>query len=600
MRTSSNPHIMSKLSVLDLDLKGKRVFIRVDFNVPLKDGRIGDDTRIRASLPTITHAMEHGATVVLASHLGRPKGQQNQQMSLRPVADRLADLLNQPVSFAGDCVGDQAKEAIAQARRSGNGIVLLENLRFHAEEEKNDPNFSKELASLADEYVNDAFGAAHRAHASVEGITHHVKRAAAGLLMEQELRYLGHTLESPERPFVAILGGAKVYDKIDAARAIEADAKARGFSFKLPIDHVVTDRIAEGTANELLRVESPKIGERMGVDIGPATISAYTAAIADAKTVVWNGPMGVFEIEAFATGTNAIARAVAAVTGTTIIGGGDSIAAVKKAGIADRITHISTGGGASLEFLAGNWTMFKTVHEAVVFVKEMKSLVKDINDVEIVVAPPFTAVHAVAEALRNSNIGIAAQDLYWEREGAFTGEVAPGMIKEAGGEYAIVGHSERRRLFGETDAIVNRKAAAAIGSGLTPIVCIGETLEERERDETLAVLDRQIKEGLDSLSADQIAELVVAYEPVWAIGTGRNATAAQAGEAHAHIRKRLRQWFGGDAADRCHVIYGGSVKPDNISELIAEPDVDGALVGGASLDVRSFTELVTGSRPRAV
>jgi triosephosphate isomerase len=255
---------------------------------------------------------------------------------------------------------------------------------------------------------------------------------------------------------------------------------------------------------------------------------------------------------------------------------------------------------ARIPFIAGNWKMFKTVHEAVVFVKELKSLVKDVNDVEIVVAPPFTAVHAVAEALRNSNIGVAAQDLYWEREGAFTGEVAPGMIKEAGGEYAIVGHSERRRLFGETDAIVNRKAAAAIGSGLTPIVCIGETLEERERDETLAVLDRQIKAGLDSLSAEQIAELVVAYEPVWAIGTGRNATAAQAGEAHAHIRKRLRQWFGGDAADRCHVIYGGSVKPDNIRDLIAEADVDGALVGGASLDVRTFGEIVTRSRPAAI
>ena len=201
-------------------------------------------------------------------------------------------------------------------------------------------------------------------------------------------------------------------------------------------------------------------------------------------------------------------------------------------------------------------------------------------------------MHAVAEAARNTNIGVAAQDLYWEREGAFTGEVSPTMIKEAGAEYVIVGHSERRRLFGETDAIVNRKAMAAIGAGLTPIVCIGETLEERERDETLAVLDRQIKDGLDGLTAEQVGELVVAYEPVWAIGTGRNATAAQAGEAHAHIRKRLRQWFGADAAERCHVIYGGSVKPDNIRELIAEPDVDGALVGGASLDVRGFAEIV--------
>jgi triosephosphate isomerase len=253
-----------------------------------------------------------------------------------------------------------------------------------------------------------------------------------------------------------------------------------------------------------------------------------------------------------------------------------------------------------IPFIAGNWKMFKTVQEAVVFVKELRTLVKDVADVEIVVAPPFTAVHAVAEAARNTNIGVAAQDVYWEREGAFTGEVAPAMLKEAGAAYVIVGHSERRRLFGETDAIVNRKVVAAIGARLTPIVCIGETLEERERDDTLAVLDRQIKDGLDQLTAEQVAELVVAYEPVWAIGTGRTATAAQAGEAHAHIRKRLRQWFGGDAADHCHVIYGGSVKPDNIREIIAEPDVDGALVGGASLEVRSFTEIVTKSRRAAV
>jgi triosephosphate isomerase (TIM) len=253
-----------------------------------------------------------------------------------------------------------------------------------------------------------------------------------------------------------------------------------------------------------------------------------------------------------------------------------------------------------IPFIAGNWKMYKTVHDAVLFVKELKVVVKDVSDVEIVVAPPFTAVHAAAEAARNTNVGVAAQDLYWEREGAFTGEVAPGMIKEAGAEYAIVGHSERRRLFGETDAIVNRKVTAAIGAALTPIVCIGETLDERERDETFAVLDRQIKDGLDGLTAEQIADLVIAYEPVWAIGTGRTATSAQAGEAHAHIRTRVRQWFGGDAADRCHIIYGGSVKPDNIRELVAEPDVDGALVGGASLEVRSFTDIVMRSRRAAV
>jgi triosephosphate isomerase len=250
-------------------------------------------------------------------------------------------------------------------------------------------------------------------------------------------------------------------------------------------------------------------------------------------------------------------------------------------------------------FIAGNWKMFKTVHEAVVFAKELRPIVKEVSGVEIVVAPPFTAVHAVAEALRNTNVAVAAQDLYWEKEGAFTGEVSAAMVREAGAEYAIIGHSERRRLFGETDVMVQRKVAAAIAAGLTPIMCIGETLEEREQNETLGILDRQIKQGLDGVSAEHVAELVIAYEPVWAIGTGRVATAAQAQEAHAHIRGRLRQWFGADTAERCHVIYGGSVKPDNIGELIAELDVDGALVGGASLDVRGFSEIVTKGR-RAV
>jgi triosephosphate isomerase len=247
-------------------------------------------------------------------------------------------------------------------------------------------------------------------------------------------------------------------------------------------------------------------------------------------------------------------------------------------------------------FIAGNWKMHKTVHEAVVYVKEFRSLVRDIEGVEIVVAPTFTAIHAAAEAARNSKVGIAGQDLHWEKQGAFTGEISAQMVREAGAEYVIIGHSERRQYFGESDQSVNRKLVAALGAGLIPIVCIGETLEEREGEKTLAVLDRQIKDGFDGVSGDQIAGLVIAYEPVWAIGTGRTATTSQAQEAHAHIRQRLRQWFGAPAADECHVIYGGSVKPDNTRELVSQPDVDGALVGGASLDVNGFCDIVRRAR----
>jgi phosphoglycerate kinase len=388
---------MPKLSIKDLDLKGKRVFIRVDFNVPLKDGRIDDDTRLRACLPTVQYALDKGATAVLASHLGRPKGKKDPRFSLRPVADRFADLLGRPVTFVEECVGDEVKRAVDRvhaASSPGGGVVLLENLRFHAEEEKNDPQFAAALASLAGLYVNDAFGAAHRAHASVEGITHCLQPAAAGLLMELELRHLRHVLESPDPPFVAILGGAKVSDKIevienllgkvnrlliggamaytffksrgvpigrslveddklDAARSIEARATSRGVALELPVDHVVADRVEAGAAHEVLAIGDRAIGDRYGVDIGPATVRAYEKHLADAKTVIWNGPMGVFEIDAFAAGTNAVARAVAEVRGTTIVGGGDSIAAIRKAGMADRVTHVSTGGGASLEFLGG-------------------------------------------------------------------------------------------------------------------------------------------------------------------------------------------------------------------------------------------------------
>lgn len=252
-----------------------------------------------------------------------------------------------------------------------------------------------------------------------------------------------------------------------------------------------------------------------------------------------------------------------------------------------------------IPFIAGNFKLFKTIAETVAYVSELRILVQEVRGVEIAIAPPFTAIEAAAEAVKGSAIGVAAQNVHWERDGAFTGEVSAGMLREAGATLVIIGHSERRTLFGETNGTVNKKLHAAMNGGLVPIVCIGETLEQRDREETLAVLDRQIKEGLDGVTGEQLAHLVLAYEPVWAIGTGRNATPAQAGEAHFHIRQRLKQWFGLDAAERCRVLYGGSVKPDNIAKLIAEPDVDGALVGGASLEARTFYAVIAGAqRPR--
>jgi phosphoglycerate kinase len=380
---------MPHLSIRDLDLNGKRVFIRVDFNVPLQKNEKGDmeitsDKRIKASLPTIQYALEHGAGVILASHLGRPKGKPNPEMSLKPVAARLQELLGRPVVMAPDCVGPEV-EALKPAP---GGVLLLENLRYHAEEEKNDAEFAKKLAGLCDVYVNDAFGSAHRAHASTEGMIKFVPVAAAGLLMDQELKYLGMAVGNPVRPCVAILGGAKVSDKIEVIRnlgkvvdrlliggamaytflkaqglptgnsLVEADKvelagnllKELGSKLMLPVDHVVVSEIAAGAANEV--VETIPEG-KIGVDIGPKTIEAYAKVIGGAKTVIWNGPMGIFEKPPFEKGTVALARAVAESGATSVVGGGDSEKAIKVAGVTGKITHVSTGGGASLEFLAG-------------------------------------------------------------------------------------------------------------------------------------------------------------------------------------------------------------------------------------------------------
>jgi phosphoglycerate kinase len=386
---------MNKLTIRDLEMAGKRVFVRVDFNVPLKDGVVTDDTRIRETVPTLRLAVERGARLVLASHLGRPKGGPDPKFSLWPAAKKLEELLGQPVAFAKDCVGPGA-EGQSKALRDGE-VLVLENVRFHPEEEKNGEEFSRQLAAMCDGlFVCDAFGSAHRAHASVVGITRFVKQAAAGLLMEKELAYLGKAISDPARPFVAIIGGAKVSDKIevvenlmkvadamligggmaytflksqgvgigkslveedklDLARKILADAKAKNFKLMLPVDHVVAGEFKVDAKASVVDVAATP-AEQMGLDIGPKTVAAYAAEISRAKTILWNGPMGVFEMPAFAAGTLAIAKAVAAATAagaTSIVGGGDSVAAVQQSGVASGISHISTGGGASLEFLGG-------------------------------------------------------------------------------------------------------------------------------------------------------------------------------------------------------------------------------------------------------
>jgi phosphoglycerate kinase len=386
---------MNKLTIQDLDLRGKRVFIRVDFNVPLKDGGVTDDTRIRETLPTLKLAIEKGGRLVLASHLGRPKGGPDPKYSLKPAAKKLEELLKKPVAFTSHCIGPEA-EAKSKALKDGD-VLVLENVRFHPEEEKNDEGFSKQLAALCDGvFVCDAFGSVHRAHASVVGITKFVKQSAAGLLMEKEIAYIGKAISNPTRPFVAILGGAKVSDKIevvenlmkiadamligggmaytflkaqgksigkslveedklDLAKKILADAKQKNFKLLLPVDHVVAPEFKAESPSKIVDAGAMP-ADQMGLDIGPKTIEAYRAEIAKAKTIVWNGPMGVFEMPAFAKGTLEIAKAVAAATtagATSIIGGGDSVAAVHQSGVAKQISHFSTGGGASLEYLGG-------------------------------------------------------------------------------------------------------------------------------------------------------------------------------------------------------------------------------------------------------
>ncbi|WP_304279408.1 triose-phosphate isomerase [Phascolarctobacterium succinatutens] len=638
---------MDKKTVRDLDVAGKKVLVRVDFNVPLNDkGEITDDTRITASLPTIQYLLEQKAAVILMAHLGRPKGQVKPELSLAPVAKHLGKLLGKKILFAPDCVGEAA-QAAASKLKAGH-ILLLENLRFHKEEEKNDMDFAEKLASLADLYVNDGFGVSHRAHASVEGVTHFLP-AAAGFLLEMEIQYVGQAVTNPLHPFVAIIGGAKVSDKIgvisnlldkvdtlligggmantflaaqgykmgkslveedklDLAKELLAKAKKNKVNMLLPTDLVMAAAFAPDAEHVTEKVKNLNQAY-MALDIGAETSKAYAEALADAKMIVWNGPMGVFEMDAFCKGTEAVAKAVAKSRATSIVGGGDSVAAIEKLGLAKRITHISTGGGASLEYLegkvlpgvaalddlrrkmiAGNWKMHKTVSEAVELAED---IVMETNGTlnEVVIFPPFTALETVADAIDGKHVGYGAQDLHWEDKGAFTGAVSGAMIADICAEYVLVGHSERRSIFGENEKIVASKIIAAYRNGLKPMLCVGENLAEREAGKTARKINMQLKSALRAITAEDAENLVVAYEPIWAIGSGKAATPEDALEVCTLIREKIGKIFTPDIARKVRILYGGSVNEKNAASFNLS-GIDGVLVGGASLKADTFAAIV--------
>ncbi len=643
---------MNKKNIRDINLKGKKVFLRVDYNVPMDENQnITNTKRIDATIPTLNYLLEQGAAIIIGCHLGRPTEAREPKFSTKPIAKKLAEILGREVKWAEDCIGEPAEKAAA-ALQPGE-ILLLENLRYHKEEKKNNPKFAKQLAALADIAVNDAFGMAHRAHASNVGITHFLE-TASGFLMEKEINYIGKTLQAPQRPFVGIIGGAKVSDKIgvisnmidkvdtiiigggmahtfDKAKGyevgtslLEADkvelakqlldkAAAKGVKVVLPVDLVVANKFAADAEYKTVPVDQCP-ADWMGLDSGEKTSQEYVKALEGAKTIIWNGPMGVFEFDNFAKGTLAVAKAVADATdkgAISIVGGGDSIAALKKTGLDKKISHISTGGGATLEYLegkvlpgidaidgvgrtpiiAGNWKMNNTIKQGVALVQELIPLVKD-AECRVVVAPTATALAAVAAAVKSTNIHVAAQNVHWEAKGAYTGEISTGMLNEINVDYVILGHSERRDYFGETDEGVNKRAKAAFNAGITPIICCGESLEVRESGKYIEHVVGQIDKDLDGFAPAEVKKLVIAYEPIWAIGTGKTATFEQAEEVCKAIRECVAKKFGQEAADAIRIQYGGSVKPATIKDLMKQPNVDGALVGGASLKAPDFSAIV--------
>ena len=649
--------MVQKKNVEDLNVSGKRVIVRVDFNVPLDKEtgtKITDDKRIKGALPTIKYLVDNNAKVILVSHLGRPKNGPEAKFSMKPAAERLAELIGKPVTLAADVIGEDAK-AKAAALKEGE-ILMLENVRFHKEETKNDPKFAAELASMADLYVNDAFGTAHRAHASTAGLANFLP-SASGYLIEKEIKFIGGALANPERPFVAILGGSKVSDKIgvienlidkadtiiigggmaytfaaaqggsigtslcepdkfDLAKELIAKAEAKGVKLLTPVDTVAADAFDANANSQVVDTMAIPDGW-MGLDIGPKTIELFSAEIKAAKTVIWNGPAGVFEFEKFAVGTKALAQAIAESSAISIIGGGDSAAAVEKLGYADKVTHISTGGGASLEFIegkvlpgidclndkeigrtfaAGNWKMNCGIPaDAVKLIEELKPLVKDAT-ARIALGVPATALAAAVEATAYTNIKIAAQNCHFEEKGAFTGEISPLWLAKMGVTYCIIGHSERREYNAETDETVNKKALALLKYGVKPIICCGESLAQREAGETFDWIKGQIVGAFKDIPASKLCQITIAYEPIWAIGTGKTATDEQAEEVCKFIRGVIAELYCEKCAEAITIQYGGSCNAGNAAGLFAQADINGGLVGGASLKAQDFSVICNAAK----
>ena len=637
-------------TVKEADLKGKRVLIRVDFNVPVKNGVVTDATRIKAALPTINYILDNGASLVVMSHYGRPKGQKNMDFSMAPIRAEFEKLLGKPVKLAPDVIGEEVKKEV-EALKPGE-VLLLENVRFYPDEEKNGSSFAKELASYGDLYVNDAFGTAHRAHASTEGVSHFLP-AYAGFLIEKEVKFMAPLLENPEHPFVAVIGGSKVSSKIsvleslvktcdtivigggmaytflkvlghsvgtslveddyqETAKAFLAAAEKKGVKVILPVDHVCADKFDENATP--VAVDSVDIPEGlMGLDIGPKTVALIVSEMKSAKNVVWNGPMGVFEFSAFAKGTEAVAKALAESDAISVVGGGDSVAAINKFGLASQISHVSTGGGASLEFLegkvlpgikalekqgrrpyiAGNWKMNLVPSEAKKYAAELAAAYKESGaDCKCMIACPFVDLPGVVEAVKGSNIIVAAENMADHKSGAYTGEVSPLMLQDLGVNTVILGHSERRQYYGETNEVVNGKVLLALECGMDVDLCVGETLEEREGGKLEEVLTAQLEVGLKGVKPEEMAKITIAYEPVWAIGTGKTATPEDADNAHAFIRETVARLYSKDIAEKLIIQYGGSVKAENVKALMAKENIDGALVGGASLSVDKFLPII--------